>query len=147
MIVWDESMSTGDSRLDAQHRMLFQKFNEFSEIVERRVDVREAAGEVLDFLQFYAIWHFGQEEECMHKHQCPVAAANKNAHEEYKKMFGEFYLRWQENTMDLTLALETHDRLAEWIRRHVISTDTRLRPCLPQTEPRTDSAQPASQNP
>jgi len=76
-----------------------------------------------------------------------VAAANQNAHEEYKKMFGEFYLRWQENTMDLTLALETHERLAEWIRRHVISTDTRLRPCLPQAEPRTDSAQAASQNP
>jgi hemerythrin len=113
MIVWDETMSTGDHRLDAQHRMLFQKFNEFSAIIERRGEVREAAGEVLDFLQFYAIWHFGQEEDCMHRASCPAAASNKNAHAEFSRMFGEFYTRWQENTMDLEMALETHTRLAE----------------------------------
>jgi len=132
MIEWVESMSTGDHRLDAQHRMLFQKFNQFSEILENRAEVREAAGDVLDFLQFYAIWHFGQEEDCMNKHRCPVAASNKNAHAEFNRMFGEFYTRWQENTMDLPLAIETHARLAEWIKQHVISTDTRLRPCMPK---------------
>lgn len=141
MIVWDKSMSTGDSRLDAQHRMLFQKFNEFSEILEQRGEVRETAGEVLDFLQFYSIWHFGQEEECMNLHNCPVAANNKNAHEDFKRIFGEFYTRWQENTMDLDLALATHTKLANWIMAHVISTDTRLKPCLPKDYPLAEQVQ------
>ena len=131
-ISWDESMSTGVERLDIQHRQLIEKFNDFSEIINQPSLARQAAGEVLDFLQFYAKWHFGQEEECMEQHNCPVAAANKNAHAEFIAMFSEFYEKWQSNTMDIELARKTHAKLAEWIMNHIVHTDTRLRGCIKQ---------------
>jgi hemerythrin len=78
MIIWDDSMSAGVALIDAQHKTLFRKFNEFSETVSE-VTSREPAAEMLDFLQFYATWHFGREEKCMAENRCPVAAQNKQA--------------------------------------------------------------------
>lgn len=132
MITWDESMSTGDRRLDTQHQMLIQKFNELSGIIGSgdTAETRQSAADVLDFLQFYATWHFKQEEDCMNRYNCPIAAANKSAHIEFLKIFGSFYTKWQELNMDMTLAQSTHDQLALWIKKHIINIDTQLRPCV-----------------
>lgn len=131
---WDESMSTGVPRLDKQHQMLIQKFNEFTEILDNATASREAAEDALDFLQFYASWHFKHEEDCMEQYHCPVAAANKQAHIEFLKQFGALYERWQNNTMDAATARETHTHLADWILKHILSIDTRLKPCVPKTQ-------------
>lgn len=132
MIVWSESMSTGDRRLDVQHQMLIQKFNELTEIIASgdTAESRLAAADVLDFLQFYATWHFKQEEDCMERYQCPVAAVNQRAHREFLSMFGAFYTSWQEGNMDMVLAQQTHDHLANWIITHIVNIDTQLRPCV-----------------
>ena len=131
MITWDDSMSTGVSLIDAQHKMLFQKFNEFSDAISvSRSKSREAACELLDFLQFYAKWHFGQEENCMDQYKCPVAAQNKQAHAEFIKTFGEFYTQWQADTMTPELANKTYVELEKWLLIHVARVDTQLRLCV-----------------
>ena len=86
MIAWDESMSTGVERLDAQHKTLIEKFNELSLVFAGNniAETRLAAGELLDFLQFYAVWHFQQEEVLMDQYQCPIADVNKKAHAEFR---------------------------------------------------------------
>jgi hemerythrin len=129
MIIWDDSMSTGVPRIDAQHKMLFQKFNEFSEAISGTTS-REAAGEILDFLQFYATWHFGQEENCMNEYQCPVAAENKQAHAEFVSTFSRFYTQWQTDIMTSQLVSETYTTLEKWLVRHVAWVDTQLRSCV-----------------
>jgi len=50
----------------------------------------QLAREILDFLQFYAKWHFGQEEDCMNKYKCPIADQNKKAHAGFLKKFDRF---------------------------------------------------------
>jgi hemerythrin len=129
---WDESMSTGMPRLDKQHQMLIQKFNEFTDILDDPNQFRETAADVLDFLQFYATWHFKQEEDCMDQYKCPIAAENRQAHEEFMVQFGNLYQRWQSGTMDVVTARKTHETLGIWIKNHIIETDTRLKPCLPK---------------
>ncbi len=129
MITWDDSMSTGVQIIDAQHKMLFQKFNEFSEAISG-ITSREAAGELLDFLQFYATWHFGQEENCMNKYKCPAAAENKKAHAEFVRTFGQFYTQWQTNIMTPELVHSAYLTLEKWLIQHVAQVDTRLRPCV-----------------
>jgi hemerythrin len=129
MITWDESMSTGVALIDAQHKMLFQKFNEFSETISGSTS-REAAAEMLDFLQFYATWHFRQEEKCMDEYKCPVAAQNKKAHAEFLSTFGGFYEQWQNGTISPELVRKTHQGLGDWLVNHVSRTDTQLRPCV-----------------
>jgi hemerythrin len=129
MIIWDESMSTGVALIDAQHKMLFQKFNEFSETISKNTS-REAAAEMLDFLQFYATWHFGREEKCMAEYSCPVAAQNKQAHAEFLSTFSGFYEQWQTGTMSPGLVSKTYQELESWLVNHVARTDTQLRPCV-----------------
>jgi hemerythrin len=129
MITWDESMSTGVPLIDAQHKMLFQKFNEFSEAISD-VTSREAAAETLDFLQFYATWHFRREEKCMDEYQCPVAAQNKQAHAEFLATFDGFYEKWQNGTITPELVRETHRELESWLVNHIGHTDTQLRQCV-----------------
>jgi len=130
MIIWDDSMSTGVPIIDAQHKMLFQKFNEFSDAISSGITSGEAAGELLDFLQFYATWHFGQEEKCMNEYKCPVAAENKQAHAEFVRTFGKFYTEWQTGTMTHELVSNTHMELEKWLVKHVAQVDTQLRSCV-----------------
>jgi hemerythrin len=130
MIIWDEeTMSTGIPMIDAQHKKLFKKFNEFSEAISGKKS-KEAAGELLDFLQFYAVWHFGQEENCMNEYKCPVAAENKQAHAEFVRKFSRFYTQWQTGNMTAELASETYMELEKWLVKHVARVDTQLRLCV-----------------
>jgi hemerythrin len=130
MIIWDETtMGTGVPELDTQHKKLFEKFNEFSEALASKRSL-EAAGDILDFLQFYAKSHFGQEEDCMNKYRCPIADQNKNAHAEFLKKFDRFYTEWQTGNMTSKLAQKTYNELELWLVNHVARTDTQLRPCV-----------------
>jgi hemerythrin-like metal-binding domain len=132
MIVWDETMSTGNDRTDSQHQTLIEKFNELSDVFNgsNAGEIRLAAGELLDFLQFYAAWHFQQEEALMEQVQCPAAEANKQAHAEFLAKFGEFYTRWQISTMSLDMARQTYAALAEWIVDHIMTVDVQMRGCV-----------------
>jgi hemerythrin len=132
MITWTESMSTGVALLDAQHKMLFQKFNEFSDAISGGVSAQDAAAEILDFLQFYASWHFGREEQCMDEYKCPVAAHNKQAHAEFMVTFNSFYRQWQDKTINSELVKKTHHELETWLINHVSGTDTQLQRCAPK---------------
>jgi hemerythrin len=129
MLTWDESMSTGIALIDSQHKMIFQKFNEFSEAISGGAS-QEAAAEILDFLQFYANWHFGREEKCMAEYHCPAAAQNKQAHAEFLVTFNGFYEQWQNGTMTPALVSKTHQELENWLLNHIGRTDTQLRPCV-----------------
>ena len=125
MIIWDDSMSTGLAIIDEQHKMLFQKCNEFSAVISE-ITARETAGEILDFLQFYVTWHFGEEEKSMESYQCPLADENKAAHAEFIRTFHQFYLQWQEGTMTPALAGAAYTELEKWLVNHVIYVDTQL---------------------
>ena len=115
MMIWDDSMSTGIPRIDDQHKTLFQKFNELSEAISSNRS-REVAGSVLDFLQFYAKWLFGQEEDCMNKYRCPVADQNQKAHAEFLKKIDRFYTEWQTGNMTSKLAQKTYNELEQTLQ-------------------------------
>jgi hemerythrin len=126
MITWDDSMTTGLSNLDAQHREIIGKLNELSEALAGGQDRARVAGEILDFLQFYAAWHFEREEALMEQYQCPIAETNKKEHVKFVERFGQFYEQWQTASMDLELVNKTHAELANWIANHILQVDTQL---------------------
>ncbi len=131
VITWDESLSTGDERTDSQHLVLIDKLNEFDTVISgsNNSDIRRTAGEVLDFLQFYAAWHFEQEEAIMAKMNCPAALENKQAHAEFIGAFGRFYSQWQTASMDLGLARKTYEQLRDWVVDHILTIDVKMKDC------------------
>jgi len=145
MLTWDDAMSTGLPQIDAQHKEIIEKYNELSAALAHGSGMeRVAAGELLDFLQFYSKWHFEREEQCMEEYQCPVAAANKEAHAEFIALFGSFYERWQESSMDPALVQQTYAELGRWIASHIMSVDSALLPCVKQEQSRQASASKGS---
>jgi hemerythrin len=131
MITWDDSMMTGLPKLDVQHQELIEKYNELAiAITNTSGSGRAAAGELLDFLQFYVIWHFGFEENCMEKYRCPVAERNKRAHAQFVARFRQFYTQWQQRTMDLNLMQSVYIELGKWIENHIRRLDTQISLCI-----------------
>jgi hemerythrin len=132
-ILWDESMATGLAEIDGQHKELLEKLNELSEAIEQRKG-RQTAGELLDFLQFYAAWHFEREEACMEKYHCPLANANKQGHQEFLRRFGELHQLYEETGLDTAAAQEVYRRLLDWVVNHILRIDTSLAVCVPDSE-------------
>ena len=131
MIAWDDTMTTGLPEIDVQHQEIIKKFNEFTEAVAHgKGSDRDMAGDILDFLQFYAAWHFEREEKCMAQYHCPAAQANKQAHAEFIDKFGRFYKQWQEAGMDFELVRAVYMELESWIVNHIRRIDTQLYPCV-----------------
>lgn len=137
-LVWTERMSTGVRRLDAQHKQLIQKFNELTKVLENGQDIegREAANDVLDFLMFYAKWHFSEEEKCMEACRCPVSRENKNAHRDFMVRFGKLHNDWHDEVIDIKTARVLHGELSAWIMNHIMHIDTQLRASMDQSEQR-----------
>ncbi len=129
MITWDDSMTTGLPEIDSQHQEIIAKFNELSEAISRGGG-KDVAGSVLDFLQFYAAWHFEREEKCMEQYQCPVAGANKRAHAEFIGKFGKLYEQYQVMGIDAQLVRDTYFELEQWIEKHIRRIDTQLYACV-----------------
>ncbi len=131
MLIWDETMSTGDARTDFQHKTLIEKFNDLSEIIDPKktgpAGNPQTAGDILDFLEFYAAWHFRQEEKLMQELNCPVADLNKHDHAEFLANFAAFKTRWHDSNQDPAIARAAHAELEHWITDHILQVDIKLR--------------------
>ncbi len=143
MYTWDVSMATGVEEIDAQHKELLERLNQFAEALSNHHG-REETGNMLDFLQFYAQWHFEREERCMEHYQCPVAAANKSAHQEFIKRFDRLYQWYQKSDVDPRLVSETFHELQVWVFRHIKGVDTQLRPCVVHNQNPEQASEPGT---
>ena len=140
MITWDDSMSTGLPQIDAQHQEIIERYNELSVALAQGSGAdRLAAGEMLDFLQFYSTWHFEREENCMEEYRCPAAQANKAAHAQFIEMFGDFYQRWQTSSMSWELVQSTYAELGDWIENHIRGVDSALSLCVKDLPAQSDN--------
>lgn len=131
MVTWQDSLSTSDERTDSQHKVLIEQFNQLEEIMNNSTpgSFRQAAGEVLDFLQFYAAWHFEEEEKLMAGLNCAYADENKKQHAEFLAMFSDFYSRWQTSKMTPDLARSTYKVMSNWIVNHILQVDVHIKDC------------------
>jgi hemerythrin len=138
MLHWQAGMSTGVPELDYHHRQIIDRFNDFSACMSLGESERLAeAGRILDFLQFYAQWHFKREEAYMEKYGCPAREENRRAHADFLKRFSAFYEEWQTRGMDPALVNDTFTTLMEWILNHIQGVDTVLNRYVPK--PQKDS--------
>ncbi len=126
MFEWNNAMATGAMEIDDQHRELINKFNELVEAEAGGAD-RNTIGGILDFLQYYAEWHFNTEEWIMNQNQCFVAEENKKAHDEYRVKFGKLSDQWKNSTdSDNQVLHHTIVELARWIVNHILTVDIQL---------------------
>lgn len=128
-LYWEDRFKTGDDDLDFQHKYLFETFNKLGDAIYTEHG-KEAVNAILERLKFYAEWHFGKEEACMNRYNCPVAQTNKTAHAVFLNMFGKYYEEYQKAGSSTELAVKIHESLSDWFVNHVASIDAKLHPCI-----------------
>ena len=128
-ISWDPSMTTGVDSLDNQHKQLIAWLNDLLSAMS----VGRGRGEVeslLDKLGGYAVMHFGHEEDCMARYNCPVAALNAAQHKDFVATFSSFREEFDRDGATAHLVVRVESELMRWLAGHIKRTDTQLAPCV-----------------
>lgn len=130
-LVYDpKTMATGVPSVDAQHQELFRRVGQLQEAM-RQGRGRDEVGKLLEFLGEYIVEHFTNEEQCMERLNCPMAAVNRRAHRELLAKFYEFRTAFQKGELGLTALLQLYEVLNDWLVRHVQGVDMHLRTAAP----------------
>jgi hemerythrin-like metal-binding protein len=123
---WSDDYATGVERVDEQHKMLFKMVEDYRYALDEGHGER-VYGEMLRSLDLYIKTHFGYEEGCMTKYQCPVAEANKKAHTRFVEVLAGFHRRHAATGFDRTDARNLVDTLDHWLVEHICRIDMRLK--------------------
>ena len=126
---WSEWYATGIRHLDEQHKMLFKMSEDY------RVALDEERGErlyvsMLESLTAYASAHFGIEQDCMFRYQCPAAEANEKAHLQFIEVLDWFRRRHAERGFNAAEAERLVTFIDEWLANHIGRIDVQLKPCV-----------------
>ena len=128
-IEWEESLFSGDPRIDLQHKYLVEIINELAEtILEKRG--RKAVGKIINLIKYYTLWHFEREEKCMHEVKCPASMVNKIAHVKFIKVFEGFHKEFLEKETVDELAVNMYNTLIDWLVKHIKKVDSQMRHCV-----------------
>ena len=131
---WSERFATGVEALDRQHKVLF----EMSEDYRRTLDEGKGAniyGSVLQSLSDYARAHFGIEERCMFRYECPVAERNAQAHTVFVETLAMFRHRFEAAGFSVADAQQLVNFVDEWLAYHIGKIDTQLKPYVEKARP------------
>ena len=130
MIKWQESYSTGIAKLDEQHRNLFKYCNDLEDAMNDGNVSKGFVELALKFLERYAVGHFGQEEACMYKYNCPIANINQLAHKEFIETYTTYKTKINGVSNFEPIVRELHSFLEIWLRSHICTIDVKLKPCV-----------------
>lgn len=131
---WSDRFATGIEDLDRQHKMLFRMSEDYRETLS---EGRGGAVYILmlDSLEDYARAHFGVEERCMFRYQCPAAQQNSEAHAQFVEALAHFRKRYDAAGFSLSDAYQVVDYIDEWLAHHIGGIDVQLKPCVERAEP------------
>ncbi len=127
LIEWEDRYSVGIIEIDAQHRRLFEIYNNLIEAMYQGVGVKEL-GNALNELLEYAVVHFMTEEGYMQKYGYPGYDAHKNVHKEFRERFYGLHKEFHEGKPVLTA--EVTEYLRDWLKNHVLNMDQKYAPHL-----------------
>jgi hemerythrin-like metal-binding protein len=127
MIQWNEVLMTGHAQVDADHKKLIEALNEL-ETALREGSGKENISRIIEFLNRYTREHFDREEAYMKNVGCPAYDQNCREHALLISRL-DSWIAQLDHGPSITLVLEIHREIANWIRSHILKTDCKLRGC------------------
>jgi hemerythrin len=123
---WSEAYSTGVPELDVQHEQLFAMVKVLEDALEAG-DGSRAYGEFLRLLTRHVESHFGAEEACMRRHQCPVWQLNQSAHAMFTANLRRMEERHAAEGYSEEAARGTVALMHRWLQEHIARIDVQLK--------------------
>jgi len=119
-IPWSEKYSVGIVELDAQHRRLFELYNQLIEAMYRGESLK-VLQDALNSLIEYVVVHFTTEEQYMQKYAYPEFDKHKKAHIFLRDKTLQIHRNFSEGKPVLTAEVITF--LRNWLKDHVMNMD------------------------
>lgn len=126
---WNDSYATGVPQVDAQHKTLFKAVGAMSDAIGADDGAAEYL-RLLGFLDRYCRDHFAFEEQCMDRHRCSAAQANREQHAGLLQLIAEhrqFHAHHGYDAHDASILVHS---LQAWLRNHIGRVDRELRFCV-----------------
>jgi len=116
MMEWTPAPSTGEPRMDAQHRELFRRAGVLVEVM--RGGDPTAARRSLDVFEACARHHFADERAYLDAISHPASTVHGAAHDRFVRELAELRRLFDANGPSLTIAIRTQSWLADRLELH-----------------------------
>ncbi|HYH23033.1 MAG TPA: bacteriohemerythrin [Azospirillum sp.] len=121
-VAWQDSFGVGHADIDADHRRLFELFNEFVTAVNDNRADSDIESVLVDLLE-YTDYHFDREERLMREHGYPDYETHKTMHDTFVRQMH-----------DVNNALDAGGEqgafvlgfLGKWLSGHILGIDKKL---------------------
>ncbi len=125
-IEWSETLASGSSEIDTQHKELFLRINSLLATFDKGSMAREEITKIIQYLSDYVVFHFGNEEKYMAQFSYSSATPHKAQHEQFVKNFMKLKDRLLLEGINPQLAEETKDLCVDWLINHIKYSDRAL---------------------
>lgn len=125
MIEWSESLATGNSEIDGQHKELFSRFGALLKACNQKKG-REEVLHLFTFLDEYVRAHFSLEEKLQLQSGYPGYQEHKLHHDRFICDLQQLEQQLQESGATVMLVIKTNHTMTDWLINHINITDRQL---------------------
>ena len=125
LLQWDDSLATGLSEVDRQHKVLVEMICNLHEAM-RSGKGKAQLEAIISELSNYAVDHFGYEEKLMEQYKYPGYLNHRKEHIAFVDKVIAFGNDFRENRAALTT--EVMNFLKNWLVGHIKGTDQKYSP-------------------
>jgi hemerythrin len=124
-IKWDDNLSTGITKIDDQHKEIFNRINNLMNAISDG-DKRKTLRDLADFLSEYVDLHFKMEEDLMLRKNYPGFLSHKRLHDGFIAKLKQFQLRLNIEGTSSSLISFAESLLVSWWYEHINQEDKRF---------------------
>ncbi|WHH57916.1 bacteriohemerythrin [Petroclostridium sp. X23] len=122
---WNESLETGYEEIDAQHREMLDRVNQFMQAISEGKK-EGIVCETIIFLEQYVVEHFHAEEVIQSKYRYPGYKNHKKLHEEFISKLEELKDTVVQGGISPEVTFEIGSTLSLWLVEHIGMQDKAL---------------------
>jgi hemerythrin len=122
VIEWQPSLSVGVLEIDIQHKLLFERFNNFVQACESQAD-QETVHRLFWFLEAYAVTHFAEEEKLMQQVGYPEYPRHRQQHETFVAEVAKVKERLKSEGPTQELVASMTHFISGWLLQHISVMD------------------------
>ena len=125
LIEWQENLSIGVLEVDIQHKLLFQKFNDFLAACEAEAE-SEAIYRLFWFVEAYTITHFSEEENLMQRVNYPDFLEHRELHLTFTSQVVKLKDRLRTEGPTRGLVADIRMFISGWLVTHISNMDSAI---------------------
>jgi hemerythrin len=128
---WNDSLSVGFDKIDAEHKELFKMIQELVDAIHQHT-CKYKIDDIIKFMEDYANNHFAMEEKYMKELAYPEYGLHKAEHEKFRITFSG--LKRELKNIKISgsfagsyeLSVATDQMLVDWLLDHIAKVDKKF---------------------